>query len=472
MGHLSGNTRAGVAIVCAAQFVVVLDVTIVVTALPAIRPALGFSPAGLSWVITAYTLVLGATLVVGGRAADLLGHRRAFALGLAVFVAASALCALAWSPAALIGARIVQGLGAALLSPAALALLTSLTDAGPARRRAVGWWTAAAAGGGAGGWVLGGLCTEFLGWRTVFWVNVPIGLLALAAAARVLPAGQRRRDSRLDPASALAITAVLGLLVYGLTSTGERGPGAAASWVPLLGAAGASAVLVWHLRRAPDPLLPPRLLRSRPVAGANLTALLLTATTSPAMYLAILYVQQVLGLSPARAALLFPAFNVAVIGGSLAGPAALRRIGPRFTLLAGFGAIGAATVLFATLPGGGLPLVQLLAAFAALGAGLGAASVASTQAGTEGAEPAYRGVASGVLNSAAQIGTALGLAILIPLTAAMGEGMGAYRIGFAGVGVLAVAGLLVSLILPSRRAPGGEEPASMDRPALTSNEPR
>ena len=452
---------------CVAQFVVVLDATIVTTALPVIRSALGFAPAELPWVITAYTLVFGGLLVPGGRVADLLGPRRAFRLGFVVFVAASVGCALAWSPAVLVGARALQGLGAALLAPAALALLALLTDAGPARRRAVSWWTAAAATGGASGWVLGGLVTEYLGWRTVFWVNVPVGLIVLAAATRVLPAGIRRRESRLDVGGALAVTAALGLLVYGLTSIGEHGPLDVASWAPLLLAVCLSAVLVRHVRRAADPLVPPRLLRSRATAGANLTALVLTATTSPAMYLSTLYVQQVLRFSPAQASLLFPVFNVAVIAGSLAAPELLRRAGPRPSLLAGFAGIGVGAVLLTALPGDGRPIAQILAAFAMMGAGLGGASVASTHAGTEFADPAYQGVASGVLTSTAQIGTALGLAILTPLAASAGAAsMAGYRTGFVGTCALALAGMAASLLLP-RRSRAAVHPPPAPCPADT-----
>ena len=192
MKAFAGNTTLrkqtwAIALICLAQFVVVLDATIVVTALPAIRQALGFSDAGLQWVFTAYTLVFGGLLICGGRVADLAGQRRTFLIGFALFTAASAGCALAWSPATLVTARVLQGAGAALLSPAALALLTTLSEPGEARRRAVGWWTAVAAGGGASGWVLGGLITEYAGWRWVFAVNVPIGLIALAMTPWLLP---------------------------------------------------------------------------------------------------------------------------------------------------------------------------------------------------------------------------------------------------------------------------------------------
>src|SRR5215211_2490906 len=229
MGGFGGNRSHAarvwaLPVLCIAQFVVVLDATIVTTALPAIRQALGFSQAGLQWVFAAYTLVFGGLLVLGGRVADVAGRRRTFLIGLGLFTAASAGCALAWSPAALVAARVLQAAGAALLSPAALALLTSLSQASRDRRRAVGWWTAVAAGGGASGWVLGGLITEYAGWRWVFAVNVPLGLVALMIAPRVLHADQREaRTSGLDLGGALTATAGLALLVFGLTSVGERG---------------------------------------------------------------------------------------------------------------------------------------------------------------------------------------------------------------------------------------------------------
>jgi MFS family permease len=341
------------------------------------------------------------------------------------------MCALAWAPAVLVAARAVQGVGSALLSPAALSLLTTLTEPGAARRRAVGWWTAAAACGGASGWVLGGLLTDLLDWRAVFWVNVPIGVVLLLA--RGLPAGQRRRDVRLGVPGALAATAAVGLLVHGLTFL---------SWVSLLSSVGVMAFLLWWLRRTRDPL--PSLARA--TAGPNLAALVLTASTTPAMYIATLYVQEVMGLPPGRAALLFPVFNVAVVAGSLAGPALFRVCGARWTVLAGLAMIAAGAGSFALLPAGGLPIAQFLAGFALMGAGLGAASVASTHAGTEAVEPERRGLASGVLNSSAQLGTAVGLAVLTPLAAAPDR----FPLGFAGAGVVALTGMCASRLLPTR----------------------
>jgi MFS family permease len=456
-GFDGNNQRAGplaMAIVCVAQFVVVLDVTIVTTALPAIRQGLGFTDTGLQWVFTAYALVFGGLLICGGRVADVAGRRRTFLIGLGLFSAASTACALAWSPEALVAARVLQGVGAALLSPAALAVLTTLSQPGEARRRAVGWWTAVAAGGGASGWVAGGLITEYAGWRWVFAVNVPIGLIALAIAPLLLPADRQQTDHRrLDLGGAMTATAGLALLVFGLTNAGDRGLGQLWSWLPLLLAALSFVIFVRHEIRTADPLLPPRLLRSPPVAGANLTALAITASTSPAMFLAVLYVQQVLGVPAGRSSLLFPAVNLAVIAGSLCSPRLLGQLGARTTLLAGFATIAAGIIVLVALPAEGLPVAEMLAAFTLIGAGLGTASVASTQTGTDATDAAYRGVVSGVLNSAAQVGTAVGVALLLPLAATRGlDSMTGYRVGFAGAGAIALAGALASFLVPPTRS--------------------
>ena len=460
------SLRLGIAVACVAQFVVVLDATIVTTALPVVGESLGFAGGSLHWVITAYTLAFGGFLIPGGRLADLMGSRRMFMLGLGVFVLASVGCALAWSPAALVGARIVQGVGAALLSPAALALLSALSEPGAQRRRAVGWWTAAAATGGASGWVLGGVLTETLGWRSVFWVNLPIGLVALVGALRLgVPAPDRTRVRRLDLLGAVGVTTTLALGVYGLTSTGEHGLTSVCSWAPMLVSVGVLVLLVRHERRIADPLVPPDLLRSRAVVGGILTALTITATTSPAMYLSTLYVQQELQLSPARASLLFPVFNVAVVGGSLLAPTLLRSLGARRTLLGGFATMGVGCAVLVAIPPDGHPIGYLLVAFALMGAGLGAASVASTQTGTEAVDVDQHGVVAGALTSAAQVGTALGLA-LTPLAISAAGGPN-YQAGFVGTLVVAIAGLGFSLLVPPRgrspRAAAVEEESASTR---------
>lgn len=435
------------AVVCVAQFVVVLDVTVVATALPVVGRSLGFPAKDLHWVITGYTLVFSGFLIPGGRLADVLGRRSAFLLGFSVFVLASVACALAWTPWSLLVARLLQGLGAALLAPAALALLTTMGEPGSPRRGVLGVWTAAAATGGASGWVVGGLLTEYLGWRSVFWVNLPVGLFAVAAALCVVPRS-RRTPAQVDLLGAVGVTAALAVLLYGLASAGEEGVLSTSTWVSCLLAVVLTVALIGYERRLAHPLLPASLLGSRQTVSANLTALLLTAATTPAMFLAILFVQMVLELPPAHAAWLFPAFNVAVIAGSLLSPLVLRRRAVREVLTSGFAGIGVGTTLLTTLSAGEDSTTRLLAAFALMGAGLGVASVASTHIGTDAAAPADRGLAGGMLNAAAQVGTALGLALVAPLaTAGRSPDLESLRRGFLATCVIAGLGTLVALVL-------------------------
>jgi MFS family permease len=467
----------GTSVLCVAQFVVVLDATVVVSALPALGRDLGFRPEGLQWVVTAYTLAFGGFLIVGGRVADLMGSRRGFAIGLLGFTAASLGCGLAPSQAVLLACRVLQGVAAALLSPAALALLTSITAAGSARRRGVGIWTAAAAGGGATGWVLGGLLTEYADWRWVFFVNVPVGIVVLPLVAIALPRTRGRRSEQLDVVGAAGVTLGLGLVVYGLTGTAELASRPLLVAGPLLAGASVLVAVLRHERLLINPLLPAGLLRDRTVGGANLVALAVTASTTPAMYLAVLYVQNLLTIPPGRAAWYFPALNVAVIAGSLLGPRLIGRFGPRRSASAGFGLIAGSVLILTTLPGQGLPSVRLLISFAGMGVGLAIASVASTTVGTTSAAPAVRGLVSGLLNSAAQIGTALGLAVITPVVAWAGSDpdamLSGMHWGFLGAFVIAGLGLAAGRLLPAQA-----RDERLDQPALgkvasgrTSTEP-
>jgi MFS family permease len=416
------------AVLCAAQFVVVLDVTIVAVALPAIQRDLGFSAAGLQWVVTAYTLVFAGLLIAAGRAADLHGRRRAFMAGLGLFAAASLACGLARAPGVLVAARAVQGLGAAAVAPAALATITATVPDGPVRQRALGVWTAAAAGGGATGWLLGGVLTEHVGWPAVFLVNVPIGALGVALAPLVVPetrAPGRRR--RLDVPGALTVTVALAVLVLGLTAPAPR---VAAGALVL-----AAALLVAFARietRAADPLLPAHLLRCAPLTAANLVAAALTAATTPPLFLCVLEIQHRLGGSPTHTGLLFVPVNLSVIAGSLLGPRAVRAAGARAAMAAGLALVAAGALW---LLGGGGSLARFLPAFVAMGLGLGCASVASTAVGTAAAGQAREGVASGLLTTAAQVGTVVGLAALVGLATAAGD-----RAAFVAAAVVAGAG--------------------------------
>ena len=447
-----------------AQFMVVLDATIVAIALPEIQAELGFSQAGLQWVVSAYTLAFGGFLLLAGRAADLWGRCRLFMVGLVVFSGASLACGLAVSPLWLLIGRVGQGFGAAIVAPSALSSLTTAFPEGEGRGSALGVWTAAAAGGGATGWLLGGLLTGGLGWEWVFFVNVPVGFVGVALAPLLV---SESRDNttppRLDVAGAVSVTAGLTLLVYGITRVQEAGLAAPVTLVVL----GSSVVLLVGFVAVENwvrhPLVPLGIFRSRVLLGANLVALVLTAATTPPMLLCTLYVQQVLAFPPAEAGLVFPPFNLAVIGGSLLGPRLVKRLGPRATMVCGLLAIGAGAVCFVGIShhGGGY-LWYLIPGFVLMGSGLGCASVASTASGIAAAASALQGLASGLLNSAAQIGTVLGLAILIPLSAARSEALAGtvpvdvalvegFRLAFFGAVGIVACGIVISVLLTGQK---------------------
>jgi EmrB/QacA subfamily drug resistance transporter len=449
---------------CVAQFVVVLDATIVAIALPEIQSDLGFSQAGLQWVISAYTLVFGGFLLLAGRAADLWGRRRLFMVGLAVFTGASLACGLAASPLALVVGRIAQGFGAAIVAPSALSSLTAAFPEGEGRGRALGVWTAAAAGGGATGWVLGGLLTGSLGWEWVFFVNLPVGLAGIALAPFLISESRdETAPPRLDVAGAASVTAGLTLLVYGITRVEEAGLAAPATLISLSTSVVLLALFAVVEGWVQNPLVPLGVFRSRELLGANLVALVLTASTTPPMLLCILYVQQVLGFPPAQAGLVFPSFNLAVIGGSLLGPRLVARMGQRATMVCGLVAIAAGSAcLLGVSPHGGGYLLYLIPAFVLMGTGLGCASVASTASGTAAADGGLQGLASGLLNSAAQIGTVLGLAILLPLSAARTEALAetmpadaalvqGFRLAFLSAGAIAACGIAIATLLTGRK---------------------
>jgi EmrB/QacA subfamily drug resistance transporter len=437
-----------VAVPCVAQFVVVLDITIVAIALPAMQSDLGMSTTALGWVITAYTLVFGGCLLAAGRLSDRVGRRRAFVIGLLLFAGASLACGVAPSGPALLGARAVQGIGAAVVSPAALALVTAARPRGRARVRALAWWTAAAAGGGASGWVLGGLLSGLLDWRWVFLVNVPVCLIAAALARRLLSEWRDPAPSRPDLAGAALVTTGLAALLLALTLAETRGPfdvltlAAAAAAVLLLVALG-------HVEgRTRDPLVDKDLLLRPGFVGPNAVAMVITATTSPAAFLCTLHVQHVLGLPPATAGLLFPPLNLAVVAGSLAGPRIAARVGERPAMSGGLLTVAAGALALHAIAADAPALSSLLGGLVLMGAGLGVASVASTACGTAALGAADQGLASGMLTTTAQLGTAFGLAIIVPIASARTQALGGgpraqvagYELGFDLAAVLAAAG--------------------------------
>jgi EmrB/QacA subfamily drug resistance transporter len=407
-------------LLCTAQFVLVLDVTILAVALPSLREGLGFSAAGLQWVISAYVLAFAGLLLLGGRAADLWGRRRLFMVGLATFAGASAWCGVAGASWELVAARAVQGAGAAIVAPAALSLLTTTFTEGARRERALGVWTAAAAGGGATGFLLGGVVTQALGWRAVFLVNVPVGLVGLLLSRVLLAEARRPPAPRLDLPGAVTLTGAMSSLVYALSRVERAGSGSAGAWLPLAGAVLLGGLFVAWERRSAHPLIPLEVLRLRGLAVGSLVAMLLTGVTTPAALFSMLYLQDLLGYPPTLAGVTIAPFSVAVVAGSLAGARLVDagRLGAGRAMAAGLLVVGLGAAALTTMDAsGGLP-APMVAGFVLSGLGLGVASVASTAMGFAAVPAARQGLASGLLNTAAQVGTALGLAVLVTVASA------------------------------------------------------
>jgi EmrB/QacA subfamily drug resistance transporter len=441
-------------LLCMAQFVNVFDINVVIIALPVIGRSLGFSQGDLQWVVSAYVLAFAGFLLLAGRMADLFGRRRLFLAGLGLFGAASLVCGLAPNAAVLLVGRALQGLGAATTAPAALSIITT-TFKGDDRNRALGAWTAVAAGGGAAGLVLGGVITDGLGWQWVFLINVPLGIGSLLLSLRLVPKDAHEGPSgRVDVFGAIFGTAGLTLLIYGLTRVESEGLGVLVTASVFVAGALLAAFLVTEAR-VPSPLVPLRLFRSRHLVCANLVAFTLTATTSPTSVLAVIYVQTVLGFSPTQAGFVQLPFSVLVIVGSVTGSRLTNRYGTRPSMALGLLVVAGALVVVTRISSeAGASYVVAGAALAGLG--LGWASVASTATGTSAAPGDDQGLASGLLNVSAQVGTAMGLALFVTAAALRTQASAAsgdlalvdgYRFAFFSAACVAVLAMCAPLTL-------------------------
>jgi EmrB/QacA subfamily drug resistance transporter len=402
---------SALALIVLAQFMVILDVAIVNVALPSIKSDLGFSQPNLQWVISAYAIVFGGMLLLGGRLADVLGRRRLFISGLALFATSSLLCGIAWSEGSLIGFRALQGLGGALLAPAALALLTTTFAEGRERNLALGIYGAASGSGAAAGVLLGGLLTSYLSWSWIFFINVPVGVAAIALAPFLLTESRAALEHRhFDLAGAASVTGGLMLLVYAMTRATSDGWGSS-STLALLGASAALvAAFVGIELRSRSPLLPLRIFRSRTLTAANVTMTILGAVTFSEFFLLTLYLQDVLHYSPVQSGAAFAGFALTVVAVSNVAPAVVSRAGIRATLTGGL-VVSLLSVAYLTrLPVDGRYFWDLFPGFVLGGAGLGFSFVPVTIASLTGVERADSGVASGLVNTSRQIGGAIGLA--------------------------------------------------------------
>jgi len=456
--------RATLAIVSLAQFMLVLDVSIVNVALPVIRSDLGMSARALQWVVTSYALVFGGFLLLAGRGADLLGHRRMFMAGMVIFIVASLACGLALDGMSLIIARAVEGLGAAIVSPATLSILTA-TFTGEGRRRALAIWTAASISGGAVGGLLGGVLTQEATWRLIFVINVPVGLALLAAGRADLPLDRvATRRHRPDVVGALLVTGGVVAIVFACTAAGAHG-------VRSLGTAAAVAVAAVALvgfcaveRRAEEPIIPPALVRSREVVIGNVLGFLSFMAVFANWYFLSLYLQSVRHYSPAEVGLTFLPLTLAVIAGSQLGFAALRAFSPR-VVVAG-GALVAAGGLFwigaRLTPQQTVVGILLADAWSLVGGGVIFAPI--TVAATATVARSFSGVASGLLNTTRQLGGAVGLAVLSTIATAYGSHAGSpssaagrtsgYGVAFAVGAALFVITAAVGAFLGSGKGDG------------------
>jgi EmrB/QacA subfamily drug resistance transporter len=414
----SSPTRSlALAILCAATLMTIVDETVVSVASPRIQDDLGFTTSGLSWVVNAYLVAFGSLLLLGGRIGDLVGRRTVLLAGLALFTVASALCAAAWSPAALVVARFLQGAGGALAASVALGMVVALYDDAPARARAIGIYSAVGASGASIGLVAGGLITAALGWRWAFVINIPIGIATVAAGRRVLvdETGPGLRAGA-DALGALLLTGGLMAAILAIVDRGLRALGAAA--VVLL------ALFVARQARVAQPLLPLRVFRSRTVRGANATHALLVGAMFGFQFLIALYFQRVLGYTPAQAGL--GVVPVAAGIGTISLFAVGRvqaRIGAYRTLLLGLALVAPGLLLLnrARVDGSYLDVLPSIVLFA-VGGGLTLPSVMGFA--MSGADGADAGVASGLINTSQQVGGALGLAVLTAIAASHADAPG------------------------------------------------
>jgi EmrB/QacA subfamily drug resistance transporter len=409
---------SALALIVTAQFMVILDVAIVNVALPSIQTDLNFSQANLQWVISAYAILFGGALLLGGRLADLLGRRRLFVAGLALFTLSSLLCGLAWSETSLITFRALQGLGGAMLAPAALSLLVMTFAEGRERNLALGIYGAASGSGAAAGVLLGGVLTSYLSWSWVFFINVPVGLAAIAVTPLLLRESRAELAQRhFDFPGAASITAGLMLLVYATTRATTDGWGSATTLGLLAGATALVLAFVAIELRSPSPLLPLRIFRVRSLTGANAAMAIVGAVAFSEFFLLTLYLQDVLNYSAMQSGAAFAAFAVTVVVASNVAQVVVGRFGVKPTLTAGLLASAVSVAALTRLPVDGHYFWDLFPWFVLGGAGMGFSFVPVTIASLTGVERSDAGVASGLINTSRQIGGAIGLAAVSAIAA-------------------------------------------------------
>jgi EmrB/QacA subfamily drug resistance transporter len=453
------------ALLCGAFFMVLLDATIVLVALPSIQADIGFSERGLQWVLSAYALTFGGLLLLGGRAADLLGRRRVFMAGVLFFTAASLMCGLAWSPAALLAARVVQGVGAAIMTPTALSIISTTFPEGPERNKALGIWGGLGGIGAAAAWLIGGPLVDGPGWEWIFFINIPVGLAALALSPPLLRESRAALTRRsYDPAGALTITGALVLLVYAVVEAPDVGWGDAQTILLFAGSALLLAAFALIESRHRVPLVPLRILRSRTLVGANAVMLLMGTVAVGMPFVLTLYAQQVLGYSAVKFGVGSVVLAVAVTLGAIVAQAAVLKVGFRPLAATGMALIGAGSLLLTQVSVGGSYFGDIFFGLLVCGLGIGLAFVTATVAALAEVAEYESGLASGLSNTALQIGGALGVAIVTTVAVSRSQDYLAahaganplvvlnegYQSAFLALVVLAGIGMALALLLLGR----------------------
>jgi EmrB/QacA subfamily drug resistance transporter len=469
------------ALLCGAFYMVILDAAIVTVALPSIEEELGFSAQGLQWVVSAYALTFAGLLLLGGRAADLLGRRRVFMVGIVLFTLASLLCGLAWSDDALIGARAFQGIGAAIMTPTALSIITTTFEEGPERNKALGIWGALGGIGATTAWLIGGPIVDGLGWEWIFFINIPVGLVALALSPVLLRESRATMERRsFDPAGAITITGSLALLVYGIVEAPDKGWGDPQTILVLSASAVllAAFALVESLQRAP--LVPLRIFRSRTIVGANAVMLVFGTLPYGLGFVLTLYAQQVLGYSAIKFGLTSLVFPAMAAVGSIVGQSIVLRVGFRPVAALGMALMGAGALLLTQVSVDGSYFGDIFFGLLVFGPGVGLAFVTASIAALAGVPERESGLASGLSNTSFQIGAALGVAIVTTVAVTRTEDFLAANAGadrlvaltegfqsaFVAVVILAVIGVAFSLTLLGRpRGLAQEQPEVEAAPA-------
>ncbi|WP_261557810.1 MFS transporter [Frankia tisae] len=465
------SLAAVVAIACTAQFMVVLDTTIVNVALPDMRRALGLSVADQQWVITAYLVTFGGFLLLAARAGDLLGRRLIFQLGLIVFSLASLAGGLAQNGETLLAARAVQGLGAAALAPASLSLITASHTDPDERTRALSRWSAAASSAGAAGMVLGGVLTDALSWRWVLFVNVPIGVGLLLASVRLLAPSHPGPRRRLDYPGAVIVTAATAALVFGISRATQSGWGSVEVIAALVGAAVLLVLFTLIEVRVAEPLIPPSIYRHPTLRIANLITAVLGALMTSTIFFLSVYQQQLLGYSPLRTGLSLIPWTLVLVAGTFAARRLMPLLRPVPLLVVGSLFTAAGLAWLAWVPDRPAYLVHVLGPTLVAGVGMSLVVLPVTVLATSGVAPTEAGLASGLLNMGRQIGGALGLAVLVTVAAtvtahthgrsAVAATVHGYHVALLAAAALSLVAAATGLLLLRRHPSGGERhPAS------------